>query len=235
MLETVREEHPAAVKSALADIGEVWLGAFRQLLDMDARVEVESSWDSLGLRIEIYRVSLTPLRRLRANRCQKLTIQTLTTVQSSFPKLLTPHLHSYISTTLNNLTSLIPVFEKYYLSISPDAPEPPSPTSDAGFVIPKNDLDDLACAAFDFVTPLVRLPKVKEEMERGQGLAEGLVRCVLAYTQVTRSNVSLSAKQEGSVSRSLEAELHRRKNGWKMRMLSSRMTMMRLSNMDYGQ
>lgn len=57
MLETVREEHPEAVKSALEEIGEIWLGAFRQLLSVDARKEVEGSWDSLGLRIEIFRVS----------------------------------------------------------------------------------------------------------------------------------------------------------------------------------
>jgi hypothetical protein len=66
-------------------------------------------------------------------------------------------------------------------------------------VVPKNDLDDLACAAFDFVTPLARLPKMKGEMvsgengERAGGLAEGLVRCILAYTQVTRSNVSIDS------------------------------------------
>lgn len=57
MLETVREEHPAAVKQALEEIGDVWLGAFRQLLGMDAKAEVEASWESMGLRIEIFRVS----------------------------------------------------------------------------------------------------------------------------------------------------------------------------------
>lgn len=57
MLETVREEHPAAVKQALEEIGDIWLGAFRTLLSLNARTEVEASWDSLGLRIEIFRVS----------------------------------------------------------------------------------------------------------------------------------------------------------------------------------
>jgi hypothetical protein len=97
-----------------------------------------------------------------------------------------------LSTTLLNLTSLLPTFQTFYLSSSPDAPEPPSPASDAGFVVPKNDLDDLACAAFDFVTPLVRLPKAKGEMidgERAARQAEELVACILVYTQVTRTNV----------------------------------------------
>jgi hypothetical protein len=63
MLETVREEHPAAVKQALEDVGGVWLGAFRQLLAADAKAEVEANWESLGLRIEIFRVSSScPLR-----------------------------------------------------------------------------------------------------------------------------------------------------------------------------
>lgn len=63
--------------------------------------------------------------------------------------------------------------------------------------MPKNDLDDLACAAFDFLTPVVRLPKAKSEMvkveegeERAGEVARGLIGCVLAYTQVTRANVS---------------------------------------------
>lgn len=56
MLETVREEHPAAVKQALNEIGEVWLDAFRQLLGTPAEQEVEANWESLGLRIEIFRV-----------------------------------------------------------------------------------------------------------------------------------------------------------------------------------
>lgn len=57
MLETVREEHPAAVKQALDDIGEVWLSAFRHSLALNAKEEVEGDWESLGLRIEIFRVS----------------------------------------------------------------------------------------------------------------------------------------------------------------------------------
>lgn len=61
--------------------------------------------------------------------------------------------------------------------------------------MPKNDLDDLACAAMDFITPLVRSPKAKGEMISGMGsevgdVGRGLIGCVLVYTQVSRSNVS---------------------------------------------
>lgn len=89
------------------------------------------------------------------------------------------------------------MFETFYLSSSPDAPEPPSPTTDAGFVVSKNGLDDLACAAFDFVTPLVRLPKAKGDMVRERGgveaagmVPDALIHCVLVYMRVTRTNVS---------------------------------------------
>lgn len=57
MLETVREEQPRAVKSALESLGAVWLDAFSQLLSQDAGAEVQQNWESLSIRIEIFRVS----------------------------------------------------------------------------------------------------------------------------------------------------------------------------------
>jgi hypothetical protein len=57
MLDTVREEHPAAVKKALDELSPTWLNALQQLLAIDARGEVEGCWEALGLRIEIFRVS----------------------------------------------------------------------------------------------------------------------------------------------------------------------------------
>jgi hypothetical protein len=58
MLDTVREEHPAAVKKALEELSPAWLGAMQQLLGVDAAGEVSASWEALGLRIEIFRVCL---------------------------------------------------------------------------------------------------------------------------------------------------------------------------------
>lgn len=122
--------------------------------------------------------------------------QTLTTLQSRFSKSLAPCLPEYLSLTLSTLASLQPVFETYYLASSPDAPEPPSPTSDAGFMPPKNNVDDLACAAFDFLTPVVRAAAVKDVLvtgpkgrEDGTDVLRAVISMVAFYIQVTRENV----------------------------------------------
>lgn len=138
-------------------------------------------------------------------------------LQSRFPKLLLPSLPSWFTLTLGTLSSLSPLYSTYYLSSAPDAPEPPSPTSDAGFMPPKNNLDDLACAAFDFMIPTSRMKEVKGLLVRpadGMGTAAGggagggkgrkgedglegtdvlreLMRVVLEYTKITRANVGL--------------------------------------------
>ena len=85
----------------------------------------------------------------------------------------------------------------YYLSSSEDAPEPPSPTPDVGFIAPRMDLDDLACAVFDFLTPIVRTTKAAPNLvsgetgkETGTQMMEKIFGLVLCYIQVTRANVS---------------------------------------------
>ncbi|WWD20442.1 hypothetical protein CI109_104918 [Kwoniella shandongensis] len=171
MLETVKDEHPQAVRSAMDSLGPVWLGAFTQLLSNDAGVEVQQSWESLCIRIEIFR--------------------TFSLFFNAFPKVIAPELPNYIRLSIHNLQSLLPVFTTFYLSSDPDAPEPPSPTSDAGMMDPKIDITDLACAIFDFLTPAVRTkaaPAIMVEGEKGSELMESTVRIVLDYTQVTREN-----------------------------------------------
>jgi hypothetical protein len=61
MLETVREEHPQAVKSALEQIAPTWLGAFRQLLAQDAVKELQNDWAAIGIRIAIFKVRPFPM------------------------------------------------------------------------------------------------------------------------------------------------------------------------------
>jgi hypothetical protein len=118
-------------------------------------------------------------------------------LQSRFPKLLIPALPQWFTLTLSTMSSLTPIYATYYLASSPDAPEPPSPTSDAGFMPPKSDLDDMACAAFDFMIPTSRTKEVrgllvsgaKKGEEGGTDVMREVVRVVLEYTKVTRSNV----------------------------------------------
>ena len=56
MLETVRDEHPQAVRQALKQIAPIWLQTFQQMLAADAAAEVSDNWEMLGIRIEILRV-----------------------------------------------------------------------------------------------------------------------------------------------------------------------------------
>ncbi|ADV21465.1 hypothetical protein I305_03520 [Cryptococcus gattii E566] len=177
MLETVREEQPKAVKSALESLGAVWLDAFSQLLSQDASAEVQQNWESLNIRIEIFR--------------------TLSLFQSAFPRIIAPNVPSFIRLAILNLQSLLPLFTAFYLSTNDDAPEPPSPTSDsgAGMSDPKIDIPDLASAIFDYLTPTVRtksaagvLVEGQDDSARATAVLEDLVRVVQEFTQVTREN-----------------------------------------------
>lgn len=132
-------------------------------------------------------------------------------LQSRFPKLLLPSLPAWFTLTLSTLTSLEPLYEKYYLSTGVDAAEPPSPT-DSNFasaqgarIAQRADLDDMACAAFDFMIPTGRMKELKvvlvqpsQSQTHGQGgVGEGtevmrrVIGVVGTYMRVTRTNVSV--------------------------------------------
>lgn len=188
MLETVRDEHPQAVRQALEQLGSVWFRAFQELLGRDAEEEVRSSWESIGIRLEIFRVCLWVLLDLAE------VMQTLSLFQNAFPRLLISDLPTYLRLSTQNLLSLLPTFQAYYLSSDPDAPDPPTPPPDVGSGTTKMDLDDLVCAVFDFLTPVVRTPKAAESLMNGDEpneIMEQIVGIVLEYTQVTRANVSI--------------------------------------------
>lgn len=84
MLSTIKDEHPQAVRQALDNMAGIWFGAFNQLLAMDAAADVAASWESLALRIQIFRVLLS--------------------FQCSFPRYLAPHVSTYIRVGILNLT-----------------------------------------------------------------------------------------------------------------------------------
>ncbi|WWC92624.1 uncharacterized protein L201_007583 [Kwoniella dendrophila CBS 6074] len=171
MLETVKDEHPASVKSAMDQLSPVWLNAFTQLLSIDASEEVRKNWEEISLRSEIFR--------------------TFSLLHNAFPKYLHPHLSTYIPLSITNLRSLLPLFQTFYLSNAEDAPEPPSPTSDVGMLDPKIDITDLACSIFDFLTPAVRTknaPGILLNGEQGNEVMQGIIDIVIEYTQITREN-----------------------------------------------
>ncbi|WRT69867.1 uncharacterized protein IL334_006858 [Kwoniella shivajii] len=171
MLETVKDEHPASVKSAMENLTPVWLNAFTQLLSSNPSEEVMKNWEALSIRIEIFR--------------------TFSLFHNAFPKYLQAHLPTYIPLSITNLQSLLPLFQTFYLSSAEDAPEPPSPTSDVGMLDPKIDITDLACAIFDFLTPAVRTkvaPQILLDGDNGNSVMQGIVDAVVEYTQITREN-----------------------------------------------
>nr|XP_019009559.1 uncharacterized protein I206_06208 [Kwoniella pini CBS 10737]OCF48340.1 hypothetical protein I206_06208 [Kwoniella pini CBS 10737] len=172
MLETVKDEHPASVKSAMDSLSPVWLSAFTQLLSLDASEEVRKNWEELSLRIEIFR--------------------TFSLFHNAFPKYLHPHLPTYIPLAIQNLHSLQLQFQAFYLTNGDDAPEPPSPVSDVGMLDPRIDITDLACAIFDFLTPAVRTKNAPavllDASGSGNETMQGVVDIVLQYTQITREN-----------------------------------------------
>ena len=55
----VKDQHPNAVQEATTSILPVWLDAFKVLLSIDPKQEVENTqnWDGLAIRIQIFKVS----------------------------------------------------------------------------------------------------------------------------------------------------------------------------------
>ena len=54
----VKDQHPQAVKEAIATILPVWLDAFTVLLNLDPLKDVsnQDNWDGLAVRIQVFRV-----------------------------------------------------------------------------------------------------------------------------------------------------------------------------------
>lgn len=169
LLEMLKEEHAAAVRQALDQVAPVWFDAFTQLLSIDAAVDLQTSWESLALRIQIFRVLLQ--------------------FQAKFPRYIAPHIPTFLRLSILNLTSLLPAFNSYYISSDPDSPDPPLPEDS---FTAKMDLDDLASAIFEYLEPTVRTKEAKDILiskdgeERGTAVTETIVGLVLTYTQVTR-------------------------------------------------
>jgi hypothetical protein len=168
LLEMLKEEHPQAVRQALDGMAPTWFDAFTQLLSVDAAADLQTIWESLALRIRIFRVLLQ--------------------FQTKFPRYISPHIPTFLRLAILNLTSLLPAFNSYYVSSDPDSPDPPIPED--SFQV-KMDLDDLASAIFEYLEPTVRSKEAKDILlnageERGTAVMETIVGLVLTYTQVTR-------------------------------------------------
>ncbi|KAL1950948.1 hypothetical protein VTO73DRAFT_97 [Trametes versicolor] len=153
----VKDQYPDAVKEATATVLPVWLDAFKTLLNVNPYSDVEdtSNWDGLAVRIQVYK--------------------TLDTMQTSFPRALTPYLKDFLSASLNHLSALFPTFNYYYLrSIAP------VPRSSEDETI---ELTQLVCPMLDFVANVARSGKAKDWFT-GENLT-GLISGVFNWVQMT--------------------------------------------------
>ncbi|KAI5824132.1 ARM repeat-containing protein [Schizophyllum commune Tattone D] len=170
----VKDQHPQAVKEATTSILPVWLEAFRVLLNIDPRRDLnKSEWDGLLIRIQIYK--------------------TLDIIHTSFPRAMTTFLPDILSASLNHLQTIYPAFQQYYLS----ATDSPPPSSEDEPV----HLPQLICPILDFLSSVIRGGKAKTWFE-GNNLT-AVISAVFQYAQMTdededtwASNVNAFIAQE---------------------------------------
>ncbi|KAI0082121.1 ARM repeat-containing protein [Panus rudis PR-1116 ss-1] len=153
----VKEQHPQAVKEATASVFPTWLDAFKVLLNLDPRQDVENAqhWDGLVIRIEVYK--------------------TLNTILTAFRHALTPYLPDILTASLHHLDALYPTFSQCYLIPQINIPR----TSEDENV----DLTNLICNLFDFVAHIFRSGRAKDWFGTEQQIA--FVRAVLQWVQMT--------------------------------------------------
>ena len=188
MLETVKIEHAQAVKEALKELCPTWLSAFKVFLQRDVVEEVRKAWESLGIYDEIFRV-----RFLEANEETSNVWQTLLLLHQSFPKSLSSEIPTFIQAGIHTLSSILPMFQTFYILSDEDAPDLPSPVvSEFGQPDKSFGIDDMAMSAFEFLSPVVRA-KVAESLiinERDTTVLETMISQVVEYTQINRVDVS---------------------------------------------
>ncbi|KIK67465.1 hypothetical protein GYMLUDRAFT_69648 [Collybiopsis luxurians FD-317 M1] len=153
----VKEQHPQAVKEAIASVLPVWLEAFKVLLNMDPQKDVVDggNWESLAVRIQIFK--------------------TLDTVHTSFPRAIAPYLPEFLPAALIHLNSLYPTFDRYYLASSESVP---SSSEDETIELPQ-----LITSLMDFVSAVARGGRAKDWLTGDNATA--LVSAVFNYIQMT--------------------------------------------------
>ncbi|KAG1747560.1 armadillo-type protein, partial [Suillus lakei] len=135
----VKDQHPQAVKEAIATILPVWLEAFKVLLNLDPLKDVsnQDNWDGLAVRIQIFK--------------------TLDVIHTSFPRAMTSYVRGYLDASLRHLQVMSETYDTFYISGSGSAPG----SSEEETV----EIPHLICPLFDFVSNVVRGGKAKEWLQ----------------------------------------------------------------------
>ena len=103
----------------------------------------------------------------------------LETIQTSFPRSLTPHLKELLSAALNHLSVLYPTFAHFYLQSNATVPR----SSEDETI----ELTHLVCPMLDFIASVARSGKAKDWFE-GDNLA-GLISAVFSWVQMSQDDV----------------------------------------------
>ncbi|KAJ3485236.1 hypothetical protein NLI96_g5101 [Meripilus lineatus] len=151
----VKDQHPNAVQEATTSILPVWLDAFKVLLRIDPKQEVENTqnWDGLAIRIQIFKVSAKSIHHaVLINLVSYL--KTLDNIFASFSRALTPYLTDLLSAALHHLDVLLPTFYTHYIACTASVP----PSSEDETI----DLTQLICPLFDFISNAARGGKAKD-------------------------------------------------------------------------
>jgi importin-9 len=158
----VKDQHPQAVKEATASVLPVWLEAFKVLLNMEPRQDVQgTNWDNIAVRIQIFKA--------------------LDTIHTSFARAIKPYLPDLLTAALNHLNSLYETFDRYYLSSSETVP-----TSSEDDPV---EFLQLITSTLDFISAVARGGKAREWFTSERSTA--LVSSVFNYIQMTDEDVCL--------------------------------------------
>ncbi|KAF8963883.1 armadillo-type protein [Flammula alnicola] len=157
----VKDQHPQAVKEAIASVLPVWLEAFKVLLNIDPLQDVadSSNWDGLTVRIQVFK--------------------TLDTLHTSFPRALVQYFPDLLAASLNHLRVLYPTFCTYCLAATESAPN----TSEDESI----ELPQLLCPILDFLAAVIRGGKFREWLVDENIMA--IVSSVFAFVQMTDEDV----------------------------------------------
>ncbi|GJE89716.1 ARM repeat-containing protein [Phanerochaete sordida] len=157
----VKEAHPESVKEAAATVLPVWLDAFRVLLNMDPKLDVENkpNWDGLAVRIQI--------------------VKTIDIIHTAFPRALAPYLPDFLTAALRQLCDLFPTFHQYYVL---GADTVPLSSEDE-----KIELSQLASSTLDFIATSTR-GKGKDWFNESN--VHQLVGAIFNWTEMTADEES---------------------------------------------
>uniref|UniRef100_A0A0W0FXL4 Importin N-terminal domain-containing protein n=1 Tax=Moniliophthora roreri TaxID=221103 RepID=A0A0W0FXL4_MONRR len=155
----VKEQHPQAVKEAIASVLPVWLEAFKVLLNMDPKQDISgTNWDGLAVRIQVFKA--------------------LDTIHTSFPRAIVPYLPDLLAAALNHLATVYPTFNQCYIAVAESVP---ASSEDEPIELPQ-----LITTAMDFVSAIARGGRARDWF--GGDKSAALVSAVFDYIQMTEED-----------------------------------------------